>query len=202
MEETLNKLQVEYSALFEILAPTLFQPMIEGVDKSTDYWFPTVEPSVGTRNAFDKAYQENMEAVKHIPEDYFERIRTVIRENPGDTEKLTEELSSIGSKSLKQAKNSAIGLTRNLYQTVAVEKAKATGAKTGIWYHSHGSKEPRHQHEQCDGEEFDLETMIFLTGPLKGKGAGETDHDNKPVRPGEAYGCKCTFSVKVDFGVQ
>lgn len=202
LEEILNKLQVEYSALFEILAPSLFQPMIDGVDKATERWFPTVEPTAATRNAFDQAYVDNMKAVKHIPEDYFDRIRETVRTNPGDTQALTTELSTIGAKSMRQAKNAAIGLTRDLYQTVAIEKAKSTGATIGIWHHSHGSKDPRHQHEQCDGEEFDLNTLLFLTGPLKGKGAGETDHDNKPVRPGEAYGCKCTFRLKIDFGVQ
>lgn len=205
LEETLTQLGLEYSTLFEIIAPSLFQPMLDGVNKSTDIRFPTVEPSVQTMNLFDQAAKENLESVKNIPKDYVERIRKAVRkavrETPGDTQALMSELSTIDGKTMRQAKNDALGLTRSLYQEVALQKAKSTGANVGTWIHSHGSKDPRHQHEEAHGHDFDLNTLIFLTGPLKGKGAGNTDHDNDPVKPGQAYGCKCTFRIKVDFGV-
>lgn len=199
MEETLTQLGLEYSALFEVIAPSIYQPMLDGVNKSTDIRFPTVEASPATINLFDKAAKENFDAIKSIPQEHVENIRRTIRENVGDTEKLTKELNEVGSRTLRQSKNSALGLTRNLYQDVAVEKAKSTGAKVGTWIHSHGSKDPRHKHEEAHGHKFDLETLIFLDGPLKGKGAGMTDKDNTPVRPGQAYGCKCTFKIEVNF---
>lgn len=201
LEETLNKLAGEYSALFEVLAPTLYRPMLDGVEKSTDRIF-SVEATPETQALFDQAAKENLDAAKSIPQDHIERIRQSVRENPGDTQAVFDSLASIDGKSLRQAKNSAIGLTRALYQSVSVAKAKSTGATKGEWIHSHGSKDPRHQHEEANGHEFDLATGEFLTGPLKGKGAGYTDKDNERVLPGQAYGCKCTFRLIVDFGVQ
>lgn len=202
LEALLTKMSKQYSALFEAAAPAMFMPMIDGVQKSTDYWFPTVKATPETMNLFDTAVQENLKSVKSIPEDHIERIRTAVRDNPGDTQMLVTELSAATGRTMRQVKRSAVGLTNNLYQEVAVEKAKATGASVGIWIHSNGSKDPRHKHQEASGHEFDLNTMLFLTGPLKGKGAGMTDRDNIPVKPGEAYGCKCTFKLKIDFGVQ
>lgn len=202
LEETLTALSNEYSDLFKAAAPSMFMPMVDGVVKSTDKWFPSVEPTPETMNTFDTAIRENMESVTRIPQEHIERIRKAVRDNPGDTQKLVAELSEVGGRTLRQVKRDATGLTKSLYQKVAVEKAKATGATKGEWLHSHGAKNPRHQHELANGEEFDLNTGIFLTGPLKGKGAGMTDKDNKPVLPGQAYGCGCTFRLIIDFGVQ
>ena len=202
LEETLSKLSREYSALFEAAAPAMFMPMIDGVASSVDRWFPAIEPTPETLNLFDNAARENLASVKSIPEEHIDRIRKVVRDNPGDTQKLVEELSTVTTRTMRQVERDATGLTKSLYQKVAVDKAVSTGATVGTWIHSNGAKDPRHQHELASGHDFDLKTGMFLTGPLKGKGAGMTDKDNKLVLPGQAYGCGCTFKLKIDFGVQ
>lgn len=179
----------------------MFMPMVEGVDKSTDRWFPAIPMSPKTRGLFEDAIVENTQAITSIPKEHIDDIREAMRQT-GDLQVLTDALSQIDGRSLRQAKNSALGLTRQLYQGVAVSKALSTGATIGTWIHSAGSKDPRHQHEEANGHDFDLATGVFLTGPLKGKGAGNTDKDNDAVLPGQAYGCKCTFKLKIDFGVQ
>lgn len=173
--------------------------MLDGVDKNITRIFG-VEPSEASQELFAKAAEENLQAARAIPTDLTMRLREVAKKNPGDTQALMSEFAEVEGKSLRQAKNSAIGLTRAVYQSAAVERAQSTGATKGEWIHSQGSKHPRHKHQLCSGHQFDLATGKFLTGPQKGKGAGNTDSDNDLVKPGEAYGCKCTFRIVIDFG--
>lgn len=199
LEQTLNELSDDYVPLFESIAPSLFTPMLDGVNKAITRIF-AIEPSEATQELFAKAAEENLAAARAIPVDMVERLRAIAKKNPGDTQALMAEFAEVEGKSLRQAKNSAIGLTRSIYQSAAVERAQSTGATEGEWIHSQGSKHPRHKHQACSGHRFDLATGKFLTGPQKGKGAGFTDSDNELVKPGEAYGCKCTFRIIPNFG--
>ena len=187
-EETLNELQAEYSTLFEKAAPALFMPMLTGVDGATSRLLG-LQPSEATQVMLSTAAQENAELIRSIPDEHIERVRNIIVQNPGNLEAIVEGIKSAGDISDRRAKNIALDQTRKTYQDVAVQKAKSVGATEGVWIHSHGSKKPRKKHLAAHGKTFKLSEGL----PIGDQG--------QYVMPSEEYGCKCTFKLKLDFGV-
>lgn len=212
----LRNLEQYYTQFFEQHADSTMKPIMDSILKESKINvqqaaganFVIDEMPANVQQLVDQVYQQNKKFVMSLPGSYIDKMREPVTDfvasRAGTT--LSDVISAVKQASEftgNRAHREAMDLVRGAYQGVAIERAKSTGAKTGIWIHAYGKGgNPRHRHLQANGEEFDLNTGIFLTGPLKGQGAGYGDDDSERVQPGEAKYCHCTFKLKIDFGVQ
>lgn len=183
MADTVSQMSGEYSAMFKTAAPALFKLTLDDIDKSTSRLL-AIEPTEQTKLMLATAADENAQLVSSIPQEHFERVRRVLRENPGNMEAIVEAIKKTNAMSDRRAKNLALDQTRKTYQGVAIQKAQSAGASKGIWIHSKGSKKPRHRHLEYHGKEFDLAV-----------GAPVGDNGGNMVQPSEEPNCKCTFKL-------
>lgn len=212
----LRNLEQYYTQFFEQHADSAMKPIMDSILKestiniqqATSANFVIDEMPANVQQLVDQVYQQNKKFIMSLPGSYIDKMRGPVTDFVAGREgaSLSNVISSVKEASDftdERAHREAMDLVRGAYQGVAVERAKSTGATVGIWIHTYGKGgNPRHRHIEANGEEFDLNTGIFLTGPLKGQGAGYGDKDRENVLPGQAKYCHCTFKLKVDFGVQ
>lgn len=196
LNSKLNSLSNRYTTLFRDYAPTMFAPVLEGADKSTQRQFTALnlDDSINAeavRGYFREAAQANSQLISTLPTEHIERIRKAVAESPGDMESLKGILSDANGKLDRRSRNIAMDQTRKAYNDTAVVKAKSTGATKGIWIHSHrGPNQSRPKHVKAHGKEFDLAVGL----PVGDEGQN--------VVPGEEINCHCTFKLVVNFGVK
>ncbi|MFQ0834191.1 hypothetical protein [Citrobacter gillenii] len=196
LDSKLTTLSGKYANLFRDYAPTMFSPVLDGADKSTQRQFTALklDDAVNAdtvRGYFRDAAQKNAQLISTLPTDHIERIRKAVAESPGDLSALKDILSDANGKLDRRSRNIALDQTRKAFIDTALAKAKSTGARRGIWIHSHrGPKHSRPKHVAVHGDEFDLEEGL----PVGDEGQN--------VVPGEERHCHCTFKLVVDFGVK
>lgn len=189
-----------------LLAPRLYQPIFSKIEKSTAQHYPKIRANP---DEFREFAWETIDSLNNLTKDYI----SAIVNRPGDLTFLKKEQDAARQKYdegtltkdaqeklVRRLELRATGIVRRTYQNVAVNKARYAGVEYGIWIHSRGSKQPRKRHQRASGHIFSLQTMLFVTGPLKGEGAGFTDDDQIPCMPSEAYGCGCTFKIDLTYG--
>jgi hypothetical protein len=196
LDSKLTTLSSRYASLFRDYAPTMFAPVLAGADKSTQRQFTALKlddavNAEEVQSYFRAAAQKNAQLISSLPTEYVERIRKAVAEKPGDLSALSDILSDANGKLDRRSRNLAMDQTRKAYNDTAMMKAKAVGAKKGIWIHSHrGPKHSRPMHVEANGEEFDLDVGL----PVGDEGQN--------VVPGEEPNCHCTFKLVIDFGVK
>jgi tRNA(Glu) U13 pseudouridine synthase TruD len=87
------------------------------------------------------------------------------------------------NKTKKRAVKIAVQEMSRAHNDIVIQKALDAGLNKGIWIHSHSDKKPRPTHLKADGKEFDLSRGIYDKA------------EGRYVKPGELYGCTCTFKV-------
>lgn len=196
LDERLNTLSAKYSNLFRDYAPSMFNPVLAGVDTSTQRQFTALnlDDAVNAdvvKSYFRDAAKANAQLISTLPAEHIERIRKAVADSPGDIPAMKEILADANGKLDRRAHNLAMDQTRKAFTQTATLKAQSTGATKGIWIHSHrGPKHSRPKHVKANGEEFDLAVGL----PVGDKGQN--------VVPGEEINCHCTFKLVIDFGVK
>lgn len=196
LDTKLNSLSNRYATIFRDYAPTMFAPILEGSDKSTQRQFTALKlddavNAEAVRGYFRDAAQKNAMLISTLPTEHIERIRKAMADSPGDMQALKGVLTDANGKLDRRSKNLAMDQVRKTYNDTAMMKAQATGATKGIWIHSHrGPKHSRPRHVKAHGKEFDLAVGLPV---------GDSGQD---VIPGEEPNCRCTFKLVVDFGVK
>lgn len=196
IDERLNTLSAKYSNLFRDYAPSMFNPVLAGVDTSTQRQFTALKLGDAVnadvvQGYFRDAAKANAQLISTLPTEHIERIRKAVADSPGDMSAMKDILADANGKLDRRANNLAMDQTRKAFTQTATLKAQSTGATKGIWIHSHrGPKHSRPKHVKANGEEFDLAVGL----PVGDNGQN--------VVPGEEIHCHCTFKLVVDFGVK
>lgn len=101
---------------------------------------------------------------------------------------LVPQLTKLYNSNYKHAKLVALDQTRKAYTAVQVANMQRLGMKKFEWIHSGGGQHPRKQHEDWDGQIFDIDKP-------------PVDKTFGPVMPGDAINCRCKMRLILDFGV-
>jgi len=205
IRQTLNELSDRFGALFEAAAPSMFGPMLDGVQKGTDQKFKNLgigAPDDSVQIFYRQAATENAALIKSIPAEHVDKIRKAVEDSisgQGSFNDILDRLKEVNGMTDRRAKLIALDQTRKTYQGAAINRAvAAAGGVSGtqpvraIWVHSHaggGDKQPRRRHLDYHGKEFDLR-----------KGAPVGDNGGNYVQPSEEVNCRCTFRLILDFG--
>lgn len=214
-----RRLEKHYVDVFSNMSDSLLNPIMDAVVRESGVNVQNSIPAeagivIGplTPNAqavIDDVFNVNREAMRTLPQKYLGGVKSAVQDfvagrgTETSLKDLVSKIKLINESTDEEAHRASMDLVRSAYQGVAIERARSVGSTVGIWVHTYGhGKYPRLNHEAADGEEFDLTTGEFLTGPFKGTGCGYGSKDNKMVLPGQPRYCHCTFRIKIDFGVQ
>jgi SPP1 gp7 family putative phage head morphogenesis protein len=93
-----------------------------------------------------------------------EQVATIIQESIKsgssirDTEKALQEVFTQGE---HNARLTAYQETKALYNRGTMERFNHENVQRGIWHHSDPQENPREEHQELDGKEFDLDDPIW-----------------------------------------
>ena len=126
--------------------------------------------------------RDNVNLIKSIPQEFFGSIHTKVFESVRAGRaigELTEHLHHEYGVTRRRA--SLIARDQNNKATAAIHQLRQLelGITTGRWLHSGASFQPRIEHQEFDGQEYDIAT------------GHDFDDGEGPVLPGEDINCGC-----------
>lgn len=136
------------------------------------------------RDAYDAVAGENVGLIKSIGSQHLEGVRVALNQsvaNGRDLGYLTDQLEKRTGITRRRAAFIARDQNNKATAVMARVRAIEAGITKGIWLHSAGGKEPRHEHVLFSGQQFDL---------AKGH---DFDNGEGIVWPGTAINCRCVF---------
>lgn len=140
------------------------------------------------RDALDAVIGDNVAQIKSVPERYLSQVESLVMQSVQqgrDVGTLSKELKNRYGVTKRRARG--IALRQNNLATTAMRTARelSEGYTEGEWLHSAGGREPRPEHVAFSGKRFPL-------------ARGHDFHNGEGlVRPGEPYGCRCTWGTVV-----
>lgn len=193
--EILNELFFIWDKRFNTLSKTLPQKInnqiVVGVNSKINSQIKreikdisvSLKISTKQRQVLQAVIQSNVDLIKSIPQEYFEKIRLKTMEAVEiglDRASLKEflennyEVTSSRANLIAndQVKKATSFLTRSKYQELGIRKA--------IWVHPNGiSKEPRASHLKANGKQFNLDEGMLIDGEY--------------IYPKQKINCNCDY---------
>ncbi len=193
LAKRLKKLGKQWTGTFEAMSATIAKSFVDKAMKHGDLAFKsalkkggftiefTTTPAI--RATLDAATHENVRLIRSIPAKYLDEVEGhVLRSVQAGRamKELTETLHEVYGVTKRRA--ALIARDQNNKATAHMSRVRmlGLGITTALWSHTMASKEPREEHEEWDGEKFDLDEGMY----------SEVDGEN--VWPGTPINCGCT----------
>lgn len=158
------------------------------------YGLPTVSVDFSQQleNNLAAVLEENVNLIKSIPKEYFDKIeRDVMRSQQAgnDLEALTKAVMKDGKVTKKRAEFIARDQNAKATSFIARQRELDLGITQGIWMHSRAARHPRHSHVLADGKKFDLARGLLLKDDNTGA--------ERYQFPGQEINCGCTHRAVI-----
>jgi len=194
MQKTIDKLSKHWKSMFAGMALTMGKGFQERALHHYDFAFGsalakkgfgnikfTMNPQI--REALDAHLMENVELIKSIPEKYLGEVHGLVMrsvQHGRDLKSLSQDLQE--RYGAVKSRAALIARDQNNKATALINKVrqKALGLTKAIWRHTGASVQPREEHMDWDGEEYDIDEGMY------------SDVDGEVVWPGTAINCMCT----------
>jgi len=196
IELALDRIRFEHITLGETRAQFIGQQAVTRTDKrNRERFYKSIEEVMGIdlQSIVDESglepilklkTRENVNLIKSIPKNHFEKIQTLVLETVvqgrKDGKSLIEELREIGKVSDRRAKFIARDQTAKLTAALNRERNEALGIKEYIWRTSRDER-VRESHRSKNGKKFRWDKPPAGTG-----------------HPGEDFQCRCTAQPVVE----
>jgi uncharacterized protein with gpF-like domain len=140
------------------------------------------------RQAFNATRAENVSLIKSIPRQHLASVERLVQSSVAagrDLHVLAEGLEK--QQGVTKRRAAFIALDQNNKATANMQRARqmALGFTEGVWLHSAGGHEPRHEHVAFSGQRFPLAT------------GHDFDNGEGFVLPGQAIRCRCVWKPVV-----
>lgn len=165
--------------------------LLGGLNIKTD----TLSPKL--KEIIKATTEENVELIKTLSSGYMEQVkgdvmRSITQPDQGGLkgliDRMHDALNDRAKKIKNKAKNNALDQTRKAYNNMNAERMQMAGVNEFVWNHAGGSKKPRQDHIDMNGN-----TYSFNDLPVIDKRTGE-----KGI-PGQAINCKCYMTPVISF---
>lgn len=207
--DILNDLKNRFSLLFESKSGLLAETMCRRTEKvsknnvymslkevSKDFTLSNPELNKPVRSALAQSISENVNLIKTIPREHFdrlsERITKAVTEGNGQ-EDILKAVKEVGSITDRKVKNIAADQTRKAYNAINKERLSNLGVKKFEWLHTGGSREPREYHMNRYPAGLNGGVFSFDDPPVIDEKTGQKG------LPGDAYNCRCRILPVVEF---
>ena len=216
LKAKLKQFGLHWEGQINLGATSIVNAFATGAMKATDVAFQAALRDAGfsVRFQFTPAMMEryeaiiksNMDLITSIPKQYMEEVEAMVMESVKGGRamgKLMEDLHGMVKleRKLGEADKSLLARTQRRIELIArTENNKASaklnqgrqvelGITTAIWMHSGAGKDPRPEHEEANGTEYDVEEGLPI------------GDDGEDVLPGECINCRC-FNISVIPGLE
>ena len=177
---------------FDGIAPQIAESFAQNAMKHTDLAFNAALSKGGFTVPFRltpkiqmelvKRTKTNVDLIKTIPEEFFRDVHKAVFDSVKagrDLSALTEHLHHAYDVTRRRA--AFIARDQNNKATASIHQLRQLelGITQGRWRHTAASVTPRPEHQDFDGQEYDVAT------------GHDFDDELGPVLPGEAYNCGC-----------
>jgi len=202
MAKKLDRLAKEWQTMFDHMSKELATKFVDKAVAHTDLAMRASLKKAGfsinfqmtqpMRNAFDAKVMDNVSLIKSISSDHLHEVKMLVSESVQkgrSMKELTEGLHDIltidhtewdDSKTLRRARLIARTENNKATSLFVRTRQKGFGITKAIWSHTSASIHPREEHEEWNGEEYDVE-----------EGMDSVD-DGPNIFPGELPNCGCS----------
>lgn len=193
-----NSLKNEFESLFNSVAPEIANNLVDASERTSSANLGkslkemsgglTIKTNFGTgelKTITKASVHESTSLIKTIAKEYMGKVEQAVMRSitTGDGLKtLQPALEKYYGQSERKAKNVALDQTRKVYNQINAKRMQKVGLNKFIWLHSGGGQHPREEHEEMDGNIYDLDDP-----PVIDSRTGETG------LPGQLPNCGCTM---------
>jgi SPP1 gp7 family putative phage head morphogenesis protein len=147
-------------------------------------WTVKFKISAPVRDVLTASVAENVQLIKTIPEQFFDRLNGIVMRSytaGRDLETMVKEIKATYPVTDRRA--ILIARDQSNKANAAVNRARQMelGIEEAIWMHSHAGREPRPDHVAANGRRYKVAEGCLISGEY--------------IQPGEKIGCKCGSRV-------
>lgn len=198
----INALTRKYNKIFDTMGISIMDKMVSEVDKNTqttvknslhkmtNTWIDTKTLSSKTREVLKAGTEQAANYIKSIQYQYLTDVAGATYRSITDGEGLKDlvpALEKYKGITKRRARNIALDQTRKTNATLAQSRMQQAGITKFKWVHSGGSKNPRENHQEWDGNIYSFDDLPY-DEVLKTR-----------VYPGQAPYCRCTAVPVIEF---
>ncbi len=200
-----SDLEVKFQKIFNDKSEEIAQQMVKKSNKASDFamgaslkeisetlTLDLPEEGSALDVAMEKIVAENVDLIKSIPEEYFDKLKEVFSDSflsASDIKDALQEVVDAGEITARRAELIAEDQTNKAFNKLNTARMQAIGMNKAIWIHSGGDVHPRETHLEMDGEEFDINEGIY----------DEDEEVMANVMPGELIFCTCSMQPIASF---
>lgn len=189
----LKRLGKQWGKQFDDMSGSIAKGFADGVMKHNDLAFKHAlkkggfsvkfKPSPVVQKQITSIVSENVDLIKSIPQEYLAGVKKRVRKSVAAgrrLKELTAELEEVYG--VAHSRAILISQDQNNKATAHIHRArqKELGLTTAKWSHTMASKDPRVEHEEFDGELYDVDEGMW------------SEVDGEFVWPGTPINCGCT----------
>lgn len=199
----MNALTAKFDEMFGSAAKVVAPRMVNDVNKSSkaslanslkDLAGMTINTNVNSADLVDtmkSCIAQNVQLIKSIPAQYLEKVGGSVFRSITSGQGLADlepQIKRFGAVTEKRATMIAIDQTRKAYSSINADRLNKIGVKQFEWVHSAGSRFPREDHIELDGQIFSFDNL-----PVIDKKTGERG------LPAQAPNCRCVMRPILKF---
>lgn len=199
----MNSLTSKFNDMFGRSAQLMAEKMVGQADKASkaslanslkDMAGMTINTNVTSADLKDtmkSRIAENVALIKSIPQQYLDRIGGTVYRSITSGQGLADlmpQIQKYGEMTETRAKTIALDQTRKTMQGVTADRLNKIGVKQFEWVHSGGSRFPRPDHQDMNGNIYSFDNL-----PIIDKNTGERG------LPGQAPNCRCIMRPVLKF---
>lgn len=199
----MNSLTNKFNDMFGRSAQLMAERMVNQADKASkaslsnslkDMAGMTVNTNVTSADLKDtmkSRIAENVSLIKSIPQQYLDKIGGTVYRSITSGQGLADlmpQIKKYGEMTDTRAKTIALDQTRKTMQGVTADRLNKIGVKQFEWVHSGGSRFPRPDHQEMNGNIYSFDDL-----PIIDKNTGERG------LPGQAPNCRCIMRPVLKF---
>ncbi len=199
----INSLTNKFNDMFGRSAQVMAERMVNQADKASksslsnslkDLAGMTVNTNISSADLKDtmkSRISENVQLIKSIPSQYIDRIGGTVYRSITSGQGLADlmpQIKKYGEMTDTRAKTIALDQTRKAYQGINADRLNKIGVKQFEWVHSGGSRFPRPDHQEMNGNIYSFDDL-----PIIDQRTGERGI------PGQAPNCRCIMRPILKF---
>ena len=199
----INALLSKFESMFSGKADEIVNKMINNVDKASraslssslgdmaGMKINTNVTSSDLKDTMKSRIAENVALIKSIPTQYLGRISGTVYRSITSGQGLAElepQIQKYGEMTKTRANTIALDQTRKAMQGITVDRLNKIGVKQFEWIHSGGSRFPRKDHQDMNGNIYSFDDLPIIDHRTGERGI-----------PGQAPNCRCVMRPIIKF---
>jgi len=202
LDRVMGKLSKHWQAKFDQAAPDLAKYFATKAKDRTDAILKAALKKSGfavefkmtasMNDVMQATIAENVQLISNLAEQHIAEVQGAVMRSVAAGRDITGLANDLQKRlGITKRRATLIARDQNNKMNSNINRVRQMdmGIKTAIWIHSAGGKEPRHDHVEANGKEYDIATGEFLDGFKLKDGSG--------IFPGQLINCRCVSKAVI-----